>query len=499
MDNLLTTTAKFFLVPEATLSVIFLVIFVVLFGLGIFWERQCRAELKDLAETGEEKFEALRTKMSPDLFIKKYLRKISASESKIEELPNVFVSVGIVATFLGLGVAIQGAAELLQTDKLELAKLTAVLGVIAFKFQTSVWGICCSLLFRRAVVERYFEYRQQVVDDLYDRLYSMERESIRTLLERQNAFLSMHLEWQKTFEEERLARQTAQHEALLAANIKINDTLEFMLDNFERFINAAENFDKRAGDFSTSVNDFTGKVGDFNTIVSNFSDRFNAFKVELTDFLGTEFAEIKKINEDFSRLQTEHIEKIHDEHAANIVHTTHRLDELHQKFYLDARRFISETQDAFDKIIRETAGTVHDEYAREAREINNTVGALNSTLDFIQNTVTNLSEEFADEQRKFFAAWRDNSEKISTTMQELTAAAENDSARIDSTQKILLEIADGIKGAQENLSASVRTFTDENAAARNAEISRLDGERKNFLAIFSEIKNISAENLASLT
>lgn len=427
MDNLLATTAEFLFIPEASLSTIFLAVFVIVFGMGVFWERGCRAALKDLAENGEVKFAAVRSKVSPEFFVRKSLGKLSAAEAKLEELPNVFVSVGIVATFLGLGVAIQGAAELLQTDKLELARLTAVLGVIAFKFQTSVWGICCSLIFRRLVVERYFEYRQDVVDELYDRLYSSERDGLRALLERQNEFLSEHLQWQRAFEQARLSAQNDQHAALISALRGFEDSLR--ADNalaYERVDYLAANF-----------NSFVESANKFAADTVTFSDRVAAFKVELTDFLREEFEAIRAVNENFSRLQTEHIEKIHAEHEANIFHTTQRLDELHQKFYLDARRFAEGTQLSLDKMLGKTIGAVHEEYAREAHEIRNTIAALNAALENIRGSVENINHEFSDEQKKFVDAWQIAFDKITDTMQNLSAAAElNDSVKNSAAAQI---------------------------------------------------------------
>ena len=186
MDNIVAQTIKFFFVPEAALAVLFLLIFLLLFGVGIYWAKNCRKSIEYLRDNAESEYEKVRVKMSPELFIKKYLNKISATEGKLEGVPEAFVRIGIVATFLGLGVAIQGSAELLEDEKLELAKLTAVLGVIAFKFQTSVWGICFSLIFRSFIVERYFDFRQETIDYVSDLLYTIERESIRTLLEKQN-------------------------------------------------------------------------------------------------------------------------------------------------------------------------------------------------------------------------------------------------------------------------------------------------------------------------
>ena len=507
MDNLLMTTVEFFLIPEASLSVVFLVIFIIIFGVGVYWERKCRAALNELAENGERDFEAVREKMSPDLFIKKYLRKFSAAEGTLEELPNVFVSVGIVATFLGLGVAIQGAAELLQTDKLELARLTAVLGVIAFKFQTSVWGICCSLIFRRLFVERYFEFRQEVVDELYDRLYSLERDSIRTLIERQNEFMSAHLAWQRTFEEEKVSSRNVQHAAVIAAT---NDLAEqiFELENnlhednraaFERLDYLATNFNR----FVKTAEDFAANELIFAKAAEDFSARVDAFKAELTEFLHKEFADIKAVNEEFSRIQTEHIEKISSEHELNILHVTQQLEELHRKFYLDGKRFVEETQQALDKILSETIGNVHEEYSREAYEIRRAVTDLNGVLSFLQNSVENINNEFTDEQKKFVDSWQIVFDRISETMQKISAATTENADRLENAHRTLLDSAEAIRAANDETAGKLAELVEGNSTAFTASMRVVTAAQTNtaetvrdFTAAFNETAD---KNFAEFT
>ena len=498
MDNLLLATVKFFLIPEASLSAVFLVVFVIIFGAGIYLERKCRASLNEMAENGERNFEALREKMSPDLFIKKYLRKLSAAEGTLEELPNVFVSVGIVATFLGLGVAIQGAAELLQTDKLELARLTAVLGVIAFKFQTSVWGICCSLIFRRLFVERYFEFRQEVVDELYDRLYALERDSIRTLLERQNEFMSAHLAWQKNFEEDRFAK-TEEHNAnlfmayrqlldkineletnLRADNQTAYNRLDYLATNFNRFVKVAEDFAANELVFAKTAEDFASRV--------------EAFKAELTDFMRREFADMRAVNENFNRIQMEHIEKITAEHESNIFYVTQKLDELHQKFYYDAKRFVEETQRALDKILHETIGEVHEEYSREAYEIRRTVTELNGTLANIQNSVADINHEFSDEQKKFGDSWQIVFDRISETVQKISAATAENAASLEKSNKTLLASAEAIRSASDETAGKLAELTEENSAAFTASMRVVTAAQTNTAETVQKI-SAAAENL----
>ena len=415
MNDILVKTAEFFFIPEAILSSAFLIVFVGIFVFGVYRQQKCREFLMTFDSEAEENFQAVATKMTPEMFIKKNLRKISVVEDVIGELPNVFVSIGIVATFLGLGVAIQGAAELLQTDKLELAKLTSVLGVIAFKFQTSVWGICFSIIFRSVVVERYMEYRRQLVDELTDRLYVLERENARTLIERQNELLSLQ-------HKENLAATAAQSQALLERlttfesqmhqdNNAANENLSFFAKNFKDFVDVAKSFAQEERAFAESVRAFT--------------ERVKIFQEEFSTLVHEEFSDLKAINENLGRIHAEHIQKIHDEQSSNIFYTTQELDKLHQKFYYDAKRFTQESRQALDELLDKTLGQVHDEYTREAREICGAINEIRSTLLTIQENVTNVNQEFTSEQKQFAMSWQSATNKISATMDAFSISQRN--------------------------------------------------------------------------
>lgn len=486
MNDLLTKTAEFFLIPEAALSTVFLFLFIIIFAFGVYRVQTCKKFLTAFSENAEEEFEKLRAKMSPDLFIKNNLRKISPTEDNVAEMPNIFVSVGIIATFLGLGVAIQGAADLLQTDKLELPKLTAVLGVIAFKFQTSVWGICFSILFRSLIVERYFDFRREIVDEVYERLYHLEHEGIRTLIEKQNEFLSEHLDWQKNFEEERLSRSNSQHEEFVAAikiqhtellaenklqaqnlidrlgtfenNLKANhlDTfnlVKYLVDNFNDFVKVAKEFAQNERDFSTSVKEFSANVTKFQT--------------EFSALLKTELADLRNINESLMQAQTEYIEKIKNEQRSNIFHTTEELDKLHQKFYLDAKRFIDETQNAFSEIVEKTVNTVHDEYTREAYEIRNAVDEFRRTLSDIKENVSNINLEFLDEQKKFISSWNTVTNRITDTLNDLSAASAEQSQHFENTNKNVALIVNELRKSNSESLEHMRGILSDNAENLN--------------------------------
>lgn len=472
MNDLLAKTAEFFFIPEAVLSTVFLIFFVGIFAFGLYRQRKCKEFLRAFDEEAEENFKAVAAKMSPEMFIKKRLRNLSVTEDVLEELPNVFVSVGIVATFLGLGVAIQGAAELLQTDKLELSKLTAVLGVIAFKFQTSVWGICFSIAFRNVIVERYFEFRQQIVDEVTDRLYMLERENARTLIERQNELLAAqhkeilaaNAEHQKSLLENLSAFESAVHEDNLAAN----EHLRYLSENFKEFVAVAQDFAANERIFAESVDAFAKRV--------------KLFQEEFSTLVRKEMADLKEINESLGRIHAEHIQKIHEEHVSNIFYTTQELDKLHQKFYLDAGRFAEESRQTLDKLLEATVGRVHDEYTREAHEIRSAIKELNALLSKIENNVVTVNQEFTAEQKHFADSWNIVMNRISETMVDVTSAGAKENERLEKMHSLLENVT---RNLQDN---ALKNFEQTNTLMQNAS--------DNFMVLMSEQ---TAANAAQLT
>lgn len=504
MDNLATKTIQFFFVPEAALAVLFLVIFVILFGVGISWSKKCRKSIEYLRENAESEYEKVRDKMSPELFIKKYLIKISATEGKLEGVPEAFVSIGIVATFLGLGVAIQGSAELLEDEKLELAKLTAVLGVIAFKFQTSVWGICFSLLFRSLVVERYFDFRQETLDYVSDLLYTTERESIRTLLEKQNEFLAAQEERQRQFADERAKIQQAQHETLLTENRQhFTSLLETIIKqheenqaSFERFKTLTDNF---LNAFMNEVKIFIEHTEFFKETSQEFSNRVETFKTEITNTLNTGFSNLTISNEELGKLHEKHMEDIHSQHERNIFYVTEKLDELHQKFYLDSKRYVEETQHKLGDLLANTLEKVNDGYIREAAEISDTIKRLDETLSAMESRVNTLTEEFINRQNQFVNEWRNVTEDVTDTLTNVGKIFKENSNQTVQTYKDLQAITISMQSVNnENAQNLTNIMTDTSNRFDDA-FQKINHTVSNNMETLRMLQKKTTDNLKAIT
>ena len=233
--------ATFLFMPETFLSVFFLLVFIVLLAFGVWIYMQCTVDLRKLDSDAEEMYEPLGKKISPNAFLRAELEKISPKEGIMEGIPDAFVSIGILATFIGLGIALQDATEQLATlDKIgdeNLKALHEMLNVMAFKFQTSVWGIFFSLLFKRFVVEAYFAYRQEIVDDVRERLYAHVRDGIRTLLEKQNDVLKRQFEYQQSIDTE---RRLQVEQLTQAFRDKYSETVELFSTKMQEIL-AAQN------------------------------------------------------------------------------------------------------------------------------------------------------------------------------------------------------------------------------------------------------------------
>jgi len=172
MNNLLLKVLEFFFIPESVLSVLFLLAFAGCFVYGYLKLKDCRLALEQFRLEAPDKFALERGRMNQKQFMLHFTTGLSAKEIRVADLGNVFLMIGILGTFLGLGVAIHGASDLLNSEKVDLMQLNAVLNVIAFKFQTSVWGTCFSLIYQKFFAEPYYIKRQQVLGEVESKIYA---------------------------------------------------------------------------------------------------------------------------------------------------------------------------------------------------------------------------------------------------------------------------------------------------------------------------------------
>ena len=455
MDNLLLKTIEFFFIPEAALSVIFLIVFIAIFLLGIKWRRYCRAVLSQLKENAVRDYGEIQNKLSPQMFLQTRLAVLTDEESRIGELPNVFVSVGILATFLGLGVAIQGAADLLHEDTVDLMKLIDVLGVIAFKFQTSIWGVCFSLIFQRFFVDSYFSQRQDVIDELTAALYAIEGDDTRALLAAQNKMLGTQFSMQQKL-------QTALAQRVIGELEKQNASLDFLKEHFIRFVDTSVSFTETAREFK----DETKKLQDAVVLIQETVDR-NIRESQET---------FQKVKEDFiSRLVTNQEEFKEELHS--IQSSANRyIAESQKQMLKNEDQFAERTQRAFEGMLESQLGRVHDEYMAETRQIGKTIQTLSVVLEKIDTQIDQMQKLGYSEQKKWTALYKsisDDLKIVSTGIADQVRMGAQESAEARrAVEQSLAAMQESIKTGQESfLDAFISSRSHEDAQAK--EIKRL--------------------------
>ena len=140
-----------FLIPSNPLSIIVLIGQCIIFILG--WRRSSRS-IRNYGKNLQQ-LNDLNSAVPPEILLE-YKNSSRSMDYSIKSIPNTLVSIGIVSTFIGLGIAIyDSSAILIEAEDLDSTKLLSVLGVIAFKFQTSVYGIILAILFVSIVGKRY--------------------------------------------------------------------------------------------------------------------------------------------------------------------------------------------------------------------------------------------------------------------------------------------------------------------------------------------------------
>ena len=461
MDEQLSQVFNFLFVPEAFLSVVFLVIFIILLFFGIYVCWSARKKLNIIKDTAIDHYEETSNKMTPETYLKKELDSLSAREGVLEGIPDVFVSVGITATFIGLGVAIQEAVGLLTSEKFEMEQMIGLLGIIAFKFQTSVWGIVFSLIFRRFCVELYFIYRQKVIDTIRALLQEKERDSIQLLLEKQNALLL----------EERDIRRHADNtllkklDALLKQSLDRYDEadkirLEQMKNN-EKLLDSLKSINESAVNhiqelFTQQEKHFSERTNENNKLMETHANRLSLWKNELSEKLtennkissdslkvltmiqekfaaldaatqeysksANKFtAEVINFNEQvkaFRQENTESLERIDktlveigDKQYDTLVKMHQHVEDLQKIFLRDESQYVRETRESFRRVLEDSENTfknilsdnvnsVQNSYETEVKRFANLTGNLSEVLAKIDKNVAKLHKEITAEQKK---------------------------------------------------------------------------------------------------
>lgn len=137
-----------FFLPKP-LTVIFAVPLVGVFAYGAVAVEGFRRRLPEALESLAGEYETsadLKRDVSPREFLELRLREQTVVAIG-DDTPGILVTIGILGTFVGLGMAVQDAALVMSDAENGLVAMRGLLETIGFKFQASVLGIFLSLAF----------------------------------------------------------------------------------------------------------------------------------------------------------------------------------------------------------------------------------------------------------------------------------------------------------------------------------------------------------------
>ena len=450
MDDLAQKTLHFLFVPEASLAVIFLLVFIVMFAVGIMLYLRCKRTLTEINETAEEDFTSHRNKMSPAAYLQKKILRLSADEGRLEGLPNNFVSIGIMATFIGLGVAIQGAADLLSAETPDLTQMTDVLAVIAFKFQTSIWGVAFSLIFQFLIVNRYLSEKQDILDDVTKRLYDIEGLNSRLLLEQQNELLAKNFELLLKNGSDYNDKRTKEAETLLQVATAVNEHLGEYIGATMEFIHTVKTFTEVAEHF-----DQTTKT--LESLVQESGEHYRNAQDNLT------------------QLHEQMIEEIQRSSERTVTQTERNVEAMRKVFKVSAHDFAERTQLALKE-------SVDDTYRK------------------YQSAAQAMADKYNVSARELAEQYRQTAQTMATSLSDLASdmATKHEEARKTMAQQYLAEVKpiregiDGVKPCLDSLDEYIRRLL---VALADGEKNSTEAARQTQLAT----QNLSntAENIAA--
>ncbi len=124
-------------------------------------------------------------RVEPKAYLSMALDDLRAARA-VEMVPGLLVTIGILGTFVGLGVSLRIASGSLGDPETAIKSLDALLATVAFKFQTSAWGIMLSMLYQVTVLawfHREVEVRTEAVEQQMLGDYRSTSEALQEVLE----------------------------------------------------------------------------------------------------------------------------------------------------------------------------------------------------------------------------------------------------------------------------------------------------------------------------
>jgi hypothetical protein len=252
------------------LSIFFVLAMAVIFVAGAIYSRIKISEFRGQVHWCQQNYGGGKyaSRMTPQEYLRLHLDEAHASHL-LAAIPGFLVSLGILGTFIGLGIAVGEASGAMAGD-IETAEsmaemqaaLNNLLTAISFKFQASAWGILSSLLFAATVQVRFGSELEVLIEDASRDLiehYQTPSDAITLSLSGLGSELSVVLQESMQAMESKMTqpiRQLSARVAQLEGSLKVVEVAALKMKA------SAEDLGKLSGKIDTSLKAISKTIGD---------------------------------------------------------------------------------------------------------------------------------------------------------------------------------------------------------------------------------------------
>ena len=388
---------------------------------------------------------------TPINFVKLKMQKIDNYENILNNLPNTLVSIGIIATFIGIGIVMKEAGEVINSahsGSIDLNGLKNLITIIGFKFQTSVWGIFFSLIFMLVVLQPYKNHKDGKINDLIKELSNEyenpETKKILTAVESfQEVFVANSDKQYKWFSEEYISNlerimdtntQKISDNTVSAIKETNNEIKEAILKNTDNTVSAIKETNNEIKVNSENTKNIVGQLSVLNDKFSSIDKMVSALK----------------------------------EASGSIQDSANNLNDSINRLMEDMKNTI---KDATNKM-NETTKQGAESLAKASNEINNSLETINSSL---AKNLNDIKKELGNNLTNMATNLNESLQKLQDESSKMTANLSNTMADLKQSMQSSLSMLDNnIKSTLQNLSSDINKGVDNLNSTTNSTLNNME-------------------------
>jgi hypothetical protein len=435
------------------------------------------------------------------------------AERWAEMIPGIMLIMGLLGTFMGLGVALNKASYILSnahsTDFSYLMEnLMNMMEGLGTKFKTSAWGIMGFLIYKSWISINGFDERrlrwaigkmkqetikrreglQQSENENYNKMKDLLQEMINHVVGQEKFYQNL---------EESIGVMSKNTEKMEKNTFIMQKDYKAFIDSTAGNIEgisvastslsgSAENFTQASKDFSNTVDSFSAKISDeINKTLGYFADNLSETTTNFSNVLD------KRI-EDYTNLTKNAIEQYGKlfEVINNLSITIEAQNEINNNLVASVKDSIESLESTYKSTNKEL--------------VENVTGSLDNSNNLLQNKFEQIDKELAIVSEKVIVAFNkfknDFNSLVSSSLQKYTDTANSNKALLSNIYANNTNILNNLQGnknsqlieKQTNILTEIKKIFSENEKEIKGLIKVYDKEQIAFLQeLNAAVKNIT--------